>query len=728
MNKNDIEVINNASQIWVEYSSDVNKRNKIFTLDEPIPPNARYKSLFIYTPEFSEYGKKHEGIRGYKGEHSVETLVLDFDSDNISQAQADVISFIEMIQHEYDITDEQIRVYFSGNKGFHIELPITLFGHNEFEFAGDINVRCRKTVESLTGGSFKTLDLNIYDITRIFRLPNTQHEKSKLYKIPLSVHEVRTLSVDDLRKLAKSKRSVDEVFDDDTFYGSKPIPQLVELWNSSYINGNRRNGRRRDNGRGDADAHDVADDKGAKIIISKNAQKYLKAYGVVNEGERNSTLTSLIGRLRSLGIHRGEILDIAHAVNKANFRPPLDEDEVIRVCDSVMSYADADVDDVDAVDAVDDDDVDDMSTRLNEIESKYFIPQPDNKPPSRLDSVTFNDISFAKKGHLSLIKGILKSGKSNVCSGLVSATIDTNDAVNDIQTDTLGFKVNHNIIKKTIYLDCEQDVEDVWNAYDTVFRRLGINHKDAIRHGIDLPDIKYVGTRGSSIKDRLEYLELICALTDIDMIIIDTVRGLMYDYNSVKESMELLEKLEMLTVKYDVCIVATIHKNLGDVGKSAGHIGSLIEQQAYAVLDVETDGSITVGDDTVSIRHIYVQYARRGESGDHTATYFMWDDDSRLFVSCDKPQGMKEKNKRGKSNERLKQAQAVLAKPMKYMEFVNALVSAGYYTNISTAKGVIKKMVDESVVKRDGDLYRLYTERDIEDAIDAVDSNHSDLV
>jgi hypothetical protein len=50
------------------------------------------------------------------------------------------------------------------------------------------------------------MDLAIKDRLRLLRLPNTIHEKSKLHKISLSLHELRALSPDEIRSRAGTAR------------------------------------------------------------------------------------------------------------------------------------------------------------------------------------------------------------------------------------------------------------------------------------------------------------------------------------------------------------------------------------------------------------------------------------------------------------------------------------------------------------------------------------------
>jgi hypothetical protein len=55
----------------------------------------------------------------------------------------------------------------------------------------------------------------------------------------------------------------------------------------------------------------------------------------VGEGERNVTLTRLVGHLLARDVDARLVLELAHTVNASRFRPPLDAREVARTVESV---------------------------------------------------------------------------------------------------------------------------------------------------------------------------------------------------------------------------------------------------------------------------------------------------------------------------------------------------------------------------------------------------------
>ncbi len=153
--------------------------------------NDYYNSLYYYDQShYDVYLKTHTaaGITGIK----TDKIIYDFDSKNIELAKNDAITLTNRLL-ENGLNPEDFIIYFSGNKGFHIDIYTT----NEFN---------RKEYETLldgTAGDLKTLDTRVTDEQRLFRTPLSKHNKSGLYKIPLTIEELNTLSADEIKDKAR---------------------------------------------------------------------------------------------------------------------------------------------------------------------------------------------------------------------------------------------------------------------------------------------------------------------------------------------------------------------------------------------------------------------------------------------------------------------------------------------------------------------------------------------
>lgn len=164
-----------------------------FEATDKDPNSDFYESIYVYTDEHKkqlETTKTLSGISGIK----TDRIVFDFDSKDISLAQNDAKELVTRLK--VDFQDEAIRIFFSANKGFHVEVHLNKFlSREKFEtvidsFAGDLN----------------TFDTKIKDEQRLFRFPLTKHNKSGLYKIPLTQEQLYNFSVDQIKELATQIR------------------------------------------------------------------------------------------------------------------------------------------------------------------------------------------------------------------------------------------------------------------------------------------------------------------------------------------------------------------------------------------------------------------------------------------------------------------------------------------------------------------------------------------
>lgn len=103
------------------------------------------------------------------------------------------------------ISEDAIRIYFTGEKGFHIEVEAAALGlgparqeHKVYRFIAE------SLAEELDA---TTYDFVIYEPRRLWRMRNSIHQKTQLFKVPL-VKEDLLGDLDSLRKLAARPRSL----------------------------------------------------------------------------------------------------------------------------------------------------------------------------------------------------------------------------------------------------------------------------------------------------------------------------------------------------------------------------------------------------------------------------------------------------------------------------------------------------------------------------------------
>lgn len=147
---------------------------------------------------------------------------LYFDLDYLEDptvAQQDALKIIAFFTEELDIQDTDIRIFFSGNKGFHIIIDERALGikprndlHKIYKhIAGYLRYRLGETTTTRSESGkevdkttpLRAVDLVVYTVKRMLRLPYSRHQKTGLYKIELTKQELQTLTLDEIREFAK---------------------------------------------------------------------------------------------------------------------------------------------------------------------------------------------------------------------------------------------------------------------------------------------------------------------------------------------------------------------------------------------------------------------------------------------------------------------------------------------------------------------------------------------
>ena len=134
-------------------------------------------------------------------------LYLDFDDhEDINKAREDVIRTLSFLKIVYKIPNDQVKIYFSGNKGFHLVVPKEILGIKPNKNLNGIFKTIAEQIKTFSVN--KTIDLKIYDNKRLFRVPNSMHTETHLYKIILKPEEIYNLSVKQIKELAKQPRNL----------------------------------------------------------------------------------------------------------------------------------------------------------------------------------------------------------------------------------------------------------------------------------------------------------------------------------------------------------------------------------------------------------------------------------------------------------------------------------------------------------------------------------------
>lgn len=172
-----------------------------------------YATYFFYSDEALSYmsaqaQESSPTLAGYQGKVWAPFFPIDLDHREVTPALEAARLLSAIFIDRWMIDPHGLQIYFSGSKGFHLMLDIRLFGKippsKTLPLLFD-SMR-RHLAQALPEALRATLDLTIKDRLRLLRLPNTVHEQSKLNKCILTLDELRSMTVDEIRLRARSRR------------------------------------------------------------------------------------------------------------------------------------------------------------------------------------------------------------------------------------------------------------------------------------------------------------------------------------------------------------------------------------------------------------------------------------------------------------------------------------------------------------------------------------------
>lgn len=204
-------------ELGANLASDKPTRNIIKPFSEEVIKSFReaYKNVDVFR---SVYFYDKAEIREAK-----QAGALYFDLDG--EYAKDDLTALSKFLIDQRCPKESIQVYYSGNKGFHLEIPWEALAIDSEQQLNKIYEVIVKTIKDSIHAS--SIDTGIYDKVRLWRLSNSINPKSGLHKIPLTLDEVE-LPLGDIKELAKKTR-LDFQFSEPIIWGGfKPIFQKAK--------------------------------------------------------------------------------------------------------------------------------------------------------------------------------------------------------------------------------------------------------------------------------------------------------------------------------------------------------------------------------------------------------------------------------------------------------------------------------------------------------------------
>jgi len=166
-----------------------------------------YLSAFAFGDDFRRHLAAMGSTKGYAGATWATWLWFDIDRDDIDQATRDARRLAAGLVDRFAMDADELLAFFSGSKGFHIGLPLSVCGSPEP--SKTFYMICRRFAEAVAVRSAVTVDSGVYDRVRAFRSPNSRHPKTSLHKRRLTFGELMGLATRRIVELAAEPEPFD---------------------------------------------------------------------------------------------------------------------------------------------------------------------------------------------------------------------------------------------------------------------------------------------------------------------------------------------------------------------------------------------------------------------------------------------------------------------------------------------------------------------------------------
>lgn len=163
-----------------------------------------YRTIGRFPESLQEHVKAQGSVKGYHGTEYADWLPVDIDAEHWEDALETARQACDRLEVRFDMRPDDLRIFFSGAKGFHLLVPAPCIG---WEPRTDL-ARVMRQLVALWLGDLP-YDTSIYEPMRLFRLAGTINSKTGLYKIPLSAWELYHATPDEIREWARAPRRME---------------------------------------------------------------------------------------------------------------------------------------------------------------------------------------------------------------------------------------------------------------------------------------------------------------------------------------------------------------------------------------------------------------------------------------------------------------------------------------------------------------------------------------
>lgn len=263
---------------------------------------------------------------------------LDFDIDDIEKNYKKLVRAVKYsinyIQNNMGIPAEELRIYFSGHKGFHVVIPGECIGimpsqnlNEEFKYfaMGIAYLSCGKNASAIPQSA---VDLGIYDRKRLFRLVNSVNSKSGLFKVPISIDQLYEYSYEEMKAWAKSPRLFRP---QPPTFRSKAVTGYVEIVETGMEYESERDGVHKKHKK-----RNITLKEGERLPLLPCAQ-YLLEHGAI-KGTRNHSCFALASSILQAGYTTEEVYDMIEEWNDRNEEPLAEREVEVTVSSAIAAF------------------------------------------------------------------------------------------------------------------------------------------------------------------------------------------------------------------------------------------------------------------------------------------------------------------------------------------------------------------------------------------------------
>ena len=229
-----------------------------------------------------------------------------------------------------------------------------------------------------------------------------------------------------------------------------------------------------------------------------------------------------------------------------------------------------------------------------ERKKREYVINPDVDYPDPEYVIEIGGTPTLPKGNLIALSAKWKNGKTFLCDVLTAVFLGSERFAGCRTLFSQG---------KVSFYDTEQAESDT----SRIRKVIDAMTPEGRRHDYDVYCLRPLNidptSEDSDEITRYEFISQTIAHDKPDLVFIDGIADLLYNYNDVIESQRLVNRLAALANKHNCAMVVVMHQNKGQRDKNMkGHLGTMLNQKCSDVFSVEKCGGIFVVSNTIS-RH-----------------------------------------------------------------------------------------------------------------------------